>query len=100
MRGSVRRDEGTDDVASARAYLWLAYGWVRRQLQRECASWWYSAALTGVVCPDHLRDNQRLGLGLFSLNPLSIRFGGWHMSYFMSIDKIVEKLESISHIER
>ncbi len=71
----------------------------RRQLHRQCDDWWYSSVMTGVVCPDQLRDNQRLGLGLFS-NPLSVRFGGWHMSYFMSIDKIVEKLESISHIER
>jgi hypothetical protein len=47
-----------------------------------------------------MRDNTRLGLGLFSMNPLSIRYGGWHMSYFMTVEKIVEKLESISHIER
>ena len=49
---------------------------------------------------DQLRDNQRINAGLLGSSPLSVRMGGWHMSYFMSMDKIVEKLESISHIER
>lgn len=71
----------------------------RKQLDEQCLDWAVES-LSGASCVDHLRDNPRVGVGLLTPNPLSVRYGGWHISYFMSIDKIVEKLESISHIER
>lgn len=57
--------------------------------------------MSGSACPDDLRSPQRTRLGLLSLaGPLAVADAGWHFSYFMSLPKMVEKLESISHIER
>eukprot|EP00051_Salpingoeca_urceolata_P027697 m.482827 g.482827 ORF g.482827 m.482827 type:complete len:360 (-) comp22680_c0_seq1:120-1199(-) len=64
------------------------------QLSAECDGAW-----DGKSCFNELRDNQHLRLGMFSF-PTSIRHAGWHMSYFMSIDLMVVKVQSYAHVER
>lgn len=66
----------------------------RKELEADC-----DGPLDGAVCVDELRDDQRLGLGLFRV-PTSITRAGWHMSYFMSEEKIQEKIGSYAHVER
>ncbi|KAL6075190.1 Beta-1,4-mannosyl-glycoprotein beta-1,4-N-acetylglucosaminyltransferase [Balamuthia mandrillaris] len=70
------------------------------QLTEQCGSFLGKHLFPSSVCPDDLRDDMSLSLGLRSWSPLYIYNAGWHMSYFMSIEKIQEKIGSISHTER
>lgn len=68
----------------------------RSQLKGECTFELFPTA----VCPHIARDSQEMRLGLMSLRPLTISNGGWHLSFFMSTDQIVDKLHAYSHPER
>ncbi len=65
-----------------------------KELDNECDGTW-----DGMACVNELRDNQHLGLGILRF-PTSIAHAGWHMSYFMSTQKVVEKVGSYAHVER
>lgn len=52
-----------------------------------------------VISEDALHLYPNLDTVRMSLKPLHIANGGWHCSYFESIDNIVRKIESFSHQE-
>lgn len=66
----------------------------RRELDDECDGF-----TDGKCCTDELRDNHHMRLGMFRF-PTSVARAGWHLSYFMSLQKIQEKIGSYAHVER
>lgn len=68
----------------------------RRHLRAECG--WSASE----VCPHDLRDDQAFRLGLFQVYPppLVLHEGGWHLTWFMGVEQMLDKLAAYSHPER
>lgn len=86
MAAQVPSQRGCTKNVFALTFFWLYPKIVyRREIDDKCDGFW-----DGKCCTDELRDNQHIRLGLFRF-PTSVARSGWHISYFMSLEKIQEK---------
>lgn len=89
-------DFGCKEVGSLFKKSWRrAKVLTMREFEEVCDGSW-----DGKFCVDELRDSQRLMYSHMFSWPASIQNAGVHISYFMSTDKIMEKIASYGHIER
>eukprot|EP00053_Salpingoeca_punica_P020463 m.211643 g.211643 ORF g.211643 m.211643 type:complete len:350 (-) comp18677_c0_seq1:286-1335(-) len=65
----------------------------RNQLHEVCNGPW-----DGMECVAELRKNQNLRLGFFH-SPTSIANAGWHLSFFLPSEKVIEKAHANAHTD-